>query len=91
IFGEDGTPATGVISAEITNYSFVAFDLKVIGFTDTQKDTKLAMGAYVVVTDGKTTEYSYMQDGTPNENEKYCFVSYNDVVNSKSTTDDGVA
>ena len=91
IFGEDGTPATGVISAEITNYSFVAFDLKVIGFTDTQKDTKLAMGAYVAVTNGETTEYSYMQDGTPNENEKYCFVSYNDVVNSKSTTDDGVA
>ena len=29
---------------------------------------------------GETTEYSYMQFGTPAENEKYCFVSYNDIV-----------
>ncbi|MBQ8146525.1 MAG: leucine-rich repeat domain-containing protein, partial [Clostridia bacterium] len=57
VFGGNGEAADGVISAEITNYSFVAFDLKVIGFTDTQKDTKLAMGAYVAVTNGETTEY----------------------------------
>ena len=76
----NGVTQDGVISAEITNYSFVAFDLKVIGFTDTQKDAKLAMGAYVAVTNGETTEYSYMQSGTPAENEKYCFVSYNDIV-----------
>jgi len=80
IFGEDGTVADGVINAEITNYEFVAFELKIVGFTDNQKDTKLAMGAYVAVTDGETTEYSYMQGGEPNENEKYCFVSYNDIV-----------
>ena len=91
VFGGNGEAADGVISAEITNYSFVAFGLKIVGFTDKYKDTKLAMGAYVSVTDGETTEYSYMQFGTPAENEKYCFVSYNDVVNSKSTTDDGVA
>ena len=80
VFGEDGTVAEGVINAEITDYEFVAFELKVVGFTDTQKYTKLAMGAYVAVTDGETTEYSYLQSGTPNENEKYCFVSYNDIV-----------
>ena len=80
VFAEDGTAAEGVISAEITNYQFVAFELKIVGFTDEQKDTKLAMGAYVAVTDGETTEYSYMQSGTPNENEKYCFVSYNDII-----------
>ena len=80
VFAEDGRAAEGVISAEITNYQFVAFELKIVGFTDEQKDTKLAMGAYVAVTDGETTEYSYMQSGTPNENEKYCFVSYNDIV-----------
>jgi len=80
VFAEDGTAAEGVISAEITNYQFVAFELKIVGFTDEQKDTKLAMGAYVAVTDGEKTEYSYMQSGTPNENEKYCFVSYNDII-----------
>ena len=88
VFADDGTAAKGVISAEITNYQFVAFELKIVGFTDEQKDTKLAMGAYVAVTDGETTEYSYMQGGEPNENEKYCFVSYNDVVNAPSTDEE---
>ncbi len=84
IFAEDGSVAEGVVNAEITNYEFVAFELKIVGFTDEHKDTKLAMGAYVAVTDGETTEYSYMQGGEPNENEKYCFVSYNDIVGKQS-------
>ena len=88
VFSEDGTAADGVINAEITNYEFVAFEIKIIGFTDTQKDVKLAMGAYVAVTDGETTEYSYMQGGEPNENEKYCFVSYNDIVGTPSTDEE---
>ena len=88
VFAEDGTAADGVINAEITNYEFVAFELKIVGFTDTQKDVKIAMGAYVAVTDGETTEYSYMQGGEPNENEKYCFVSYNDIVGAPSTDEE---
>ena len=80
VFGEDGTTAEGVINAEIKNHKFTAFELKIVGFTDTHKDVKLAMGAYVAVTDGEATEYSYMQVGTPNANEKYSFVSYNDIV-----------
>ena len=88
VFGEDGTAAEGVINAEITNYEFVAFELKIVGFTDTQKDVKLAMGAYVAVTDGETTEYSYMQGDEPNENEKYCFVSYKDIVGAPSTDEE---
>ena len=90
VFAEDGTAAEGVISAEITNYQFVAFELKIVGFTDEQKDTKLAMGAYVAVIDGETTEYSYLQSGTPNENEKYCFVSYNSIVNAPSTDEGNI-
>ena len=43
-------------------------------YEDEHKDIKLAMGAYVAVTDGEITEYSYMQGGKLNENEKYCFV-----------------
>ena len=79
IFGEDGTVIAGAINADITSYEFVAFELKIVGFTDEYKDIKLAMGAYVAETDGETTEYSYLQAGTPAENEKYCFVSYNDI------------
>ena len=88
VFSEDGTAADGVINAEITNYEFAAFELKIVGFTDEYKDTKVAMGAYVAVTDGEATEYSYLQSGEPLENEKYCFVSYNDIVGAPSTNED---
>ena len=80
IFDDDGVAADGVINAEIKNVDFVAFELKIVGFTETQKDAKLALGAYVAVTDGEATEYSYMQNGEPNENEKYCFASYNEII-----------
>lgn len=83
IFANDGTAADGVINAEITNYSFTSFEIVIVGFTDEYKGQKLAMGAYVTVTDGETTEYSYIQYGTPSENEKYCFITYNDIVPAK--------
>ncbi|MBE6674845.1 MAG: leucine-rich repeat domain-containing protein [Ruminococcaceae bacterium] len=79
IFANDGTAADGVINAEIKN-NFSYFDLKIAGFADTQKDIKLALGGYVVTTDGEATEYSYLQSGTPNVGEKYSFVSYNDII-----------
>ena len=88
VFAEDGTVASNTIAVEISNHGFVAFELKIIGFTDEYKDLKLAMGAYVAVTDGETTEYSYMQSGTPNDGEKYCFVSYNDIVGKPSTEEE---
>ena len=88
VFADDGTVADGVINAEITNYEFVAFEIKIVGFTDERNDTKFAMGAYVAVTDGETTEYSYMQSGTPNENEKYCFVSYNDIIGKQPANEE---
>lgn len=88
VFAEDGTVASNTIAVEISNHGFVAFELKIIGFTDEYKDLKLAMGAYVAVTDGETTEYSYMQSGTPNDSEKYCFVSYNDIVGKPSTEEE---
>ena len=80
VFAQDGTAIEGSINADITSYEFVAFELKIVGFIDEYKDVKLAMGAYVAETDGETTKYSYLQAGTPAENEKYCFVSYNDIV-----------
>ena len=82
IFDSNGKVAENAIAAEISGYKFVMFELKIVGFTDEYKDALLAIGAYAKVTDGESTEYAYMQPGTPNENEKYCFVSYNDVLNS---------
>ncbi len=81
VFADDGTVAEGVIDVEITKYEFVVFEIKIVGFTDEQKDTKLAMGAYVAVTDGETTKYSYMQDDSKGVKVgNYYFVSYNNIV-----------
>ena len=83
VFGEDGAAANGVINAEISIYDFATFELKIVGFTDEYKDDMLAIGAYVAVTDGKTTEYSYMQDDTKGEKlGNYYFVSYNEIVSN---------
>ena len=80
IFGENGA-AKGVISADVTNHGFALFELKIVGFADEQKGLKLAMGAYVAVNDGETTEYSYMQDDKKGEKiGEYFFVTYNEVV-----------
>ena len=78
IFSSDGTVAQGVINAELTNSSFTVFQIKIRGFvTDAQKNKMIAMGAYVKVTDGNGTEYSYMQASTVGEKiGNYRFVSY---------------
>ena len=80
IFDKDGNKGTGVVNADLTSHRFDIFEFKIVGFTDAQKDTKLALGAYVSVTDENGTEYSYLQVGTKAENEKYVFVTYNEVV-----------
>ena len=85
IFGTDGTVANGVINIEISSQGYSAFELKIDGFTDANKDVKLAIGAYISVTNDETTEYSYLQPGTPDVNEKYCFISYNDIICVPST------
>ena len=82
IFSKDGTVADYAITAEIISYEFYSFDLKIVGFTDDYKDTKLALGAYVITTDGKTNEYSYIQEGAPIQNEKYAFISYGEIMNA---------
>ena len=70
---------------QIASYEFAVFELKVIGFTDENKGSLLAMGAYVKEVDSEGAEYSYMQDDTNGEKlGNYYFVSYNSVVNSLS-------
>ena len=82
VFAQDGTEANGVVSAEVGTFGMAAFEIKITGFTSEQKDIKIAMGAYVMLTKGEVTEYSYMQIGTKAEGEKYVFASFNDMVAS---------
>ena len=76
IIGEDGMPTDGAVKAEV-NEGFIALELKICGITDTT--AMFAMGAYLEISDGVTTEYEYIEDGEPAEGEKYCFVSYDSV------------
>ena len=80
IFGENGDFTEGVIGLDMTDRSFAMFDLKVTGFTDEQKDMKLAMGTYVATVDTDTTEYSYLQDKAPEQGDKYYFASFNEIM-----------
>ena len=80
VFGKDGNASGGVVCADLTSYDFSVFELKIIGFADDQKDIKLAMGGYVAVTSENTTEYSYLQEGTPVNGEKYVFTSFNEII-----------
>ena len=84
IFGENGEMTEGVLGSEIKT-SHTVFEIKITGIPEDKADVKLALGAYVKLTEGEAVEYSYMQPGTPAENEKYCFVSYNDVAGTPST------
>ena len=85
IFDSNGKAADGVINAEVEGNQYTMLEFRITGFTDAHKDVLLAIGAYAKVIDGENTEYSYMQPGTPNENENYFFVSYNDIVGKPAT------
>ena len=79
IFDNSGNKGNGVVNADLTSRRFDIFEFKIIGIPDDKKDTKLALGAYISVTGENGTEYSYLQVGTKAENEKYVFVTYNEV------------
>ena len=73
----DGEANPCAIVADVTQYATAAFEVKIIGFeTDNQKTAQIAMGAYVKV----DNDYSYMQNSAPDEGDKYCFDSFNDIV-----------
>ncbi len=79
VFDKDGKVQPGVIAADVTDCGFVLINLKIHGFTEEQKGIDLAMGVYVNTAKDSVSEYTYLQDGTANEGDKYCFLSYNDV------------
>ncbi len=82
IFDENGESLAGVVSADFAGTDFSLFKIKMIGFTDEQKKTSFAMGAYVCVTENGVREYTYMQHSEPIDGEKYYFATYNDIFKS---------
>ncbi len=87
VFDADGKATAGVINTELSSFKSAAFDLKITGFDDNNKDTEFAMGAYVAISDGETTEYSYIQDRVPSGTEKYCYDSFSSILANLNTQD----
>lgn len=89
IFDKDGNTVSGAIALDVTKSGFTFLSLKMVGFdTENSKEVEFAIGAYAVTTQDGKKSYSYIQEDTPLEGEKYCFVSYNDIVNAPSTDEE---
>lgn len=84
IFNEKGEAIPGTVNVEISQLDYSAFILKITGFSEDQKDTQIAMGAYTAVIEGATVKYSYLQPTAPENGKKYSSVSYNDVVKASA-------
>ena len=78
VLDENGNQVDGIIVADLTEGAFTVFEIKMMGFAEAQATTPFAIGAYVTETNGGTKKYSYLQGGTPAENQKYCYVTYGD-------------
>ncbi len=83
IFNKNGEANTGVVYSELKNDKYFSFDFKIKGFTtEAHKNALLAIGIYVFDNDGTETELTYVQASEPQQNEKYSFISYNQILNS---------
>ena len=78
----NGEANESAVVGDVTKYATAAFEIKIVGFeTDAQKDAKIAMGAYVAVTDNGETEYSYLQNTEKGELANgYYFITFNGIV-----------
>ena len=85
IFDGEGNTINGAIALDITKADFAFLSLKMVGFdTEESKKVDFAIGAYVVTTENGLKKYSYLQQGTPVNGEKYAYIKYNDFVNTNS-------
>ncbi len=81
IFDADGNTVNGAIALDVTKSGFTFIALKMVGFDkENSKEAFFAIGAYAITTLEGEKSYSYLQEGTPLEGEKYAFIKYNDFV-----------
>ena len=87
IFDGEGNTVNGAVSLDVTKSGFAFIALKMVGFeTEESKKAEFAIGAYVVTTENGEKSYSYLQYGTPAENQKYCYITYNTITNQAEET-----
>ena len=79
VLNDKGEAIDGVVCAEISSHGVTAFELKIVGFeTEEHRALQIVMGTFVGVCKGGVTEYTYLQDGEPDEGERYAYTTYND-------------
>jgi hypothetical protein len=70
------------ICVDIEKGAYASFEMRISGFeTDNHKEAKISFGAYVIDENGTV---SYLQPGVPNEGDKYCYTTYNTILNQAS-------
>ena len=79
ILNEEGNAVSGAVAAEFSGTGFFSFEIKVVGL-EKYPTTEFALGAYVVETIDTEKKFSYLQLGEPEENAKYYFASYEDIL-----------
>ena len=83
ILDADGTPANGVIKADVTNTNYAILSLKMVGFQDEQSRTlDFAVGTYVITEKEEVKEFAYIQAGDVSEGEKYNFTTYEKIIST---------
>ena len=81
IIKQDGTLTTSSVCANLTGESLTAVTLKIVGFTtESDKALSLAMGIYVKKAEEGQSKYTYIQVASPEEGQKYSFISYNEIL-----------
>lgn len=84
LIDENGNTTTKCVCADVTSENVVSITLKITGFsTEEHKALAITMGAYVITKNGENAKVSYLQAGTPDEGQKYKFVTYNEVLASQ--------
>lgn len=69
----------GASSVDMGTRGAVVFQIKIFGFDTTNGDLEFAMGAYIAETKGETTQYTYVQNSTPKDDDKYSFDSFDSI------------
>ncbi len=86
IVNADGSYFNKAIAAEVSSINVAAFGLRINGFeTEDHKNAELTIGAYVIETDKDSNKtVSYLQNDTPNDGDRYSYVTYNGLTASES-------
>ena len=85
VIGEDGKTVAGAITVGFDGSVYSYMYIKMFGFdTEESKAVEFAIGAYTVTTENEQKKYSYLQQGTPLEGDKYAFIKYNDFVKTNN-------